>query len=125
VLHALPANGLIFRAIALPAALSGAEFRQSWENPESEGEDHFDEKTGSRSPGDFPIGSIESRAAMRLQLANRRDSRQRIEIVSNIARPDIDNAKLVRIAANADQGPQNRLRASLVYARGSSSRRCA
>jgi hypothetical protein len=44
-------------------------------------------------PGDFPIGSIESRVAMRLQLANRRDSPRRIEIVSNIARPDVDNAK--------------------------------
>ncbi len=31
---------------------------------------------------------------MRLQLANRRDSRRRIEIVSNIARLDVDNAKL-------------------------------
>jgi hypothetical protein len=30
---------------------------------------------------------------MRLQLANRRDSRKRIEIVSNVARPDVDNAK--------------------------------
>jgi hypothetical protein len=44
-------------------------------------------------PGDFPIGSIESRAAMRLQLANRRDSRRRIEIVSNVARRGVDNAK--------------------------------
>jgi hypothetical protein len=30
---------------------------------------------------------------MRLQLANRRDTRRRIEIVSNIARADVDNAK--------------------------------
>jgi hypothetical protein len=44
-------------------------------------------------PGDFPLGSPESRAAARMLLKNQRDGRQRIEIVSNIARPGVDNAK--------------------------------
>jgi hypothetical protein len=44
-------------------------------------------------PGEFPLGSPESRAAARMFLNNQRDSRKRIEIVSNIARPDPDSAK--------------------------------
>jgi hypothetical protein len=38
-------------------------------------------------PGDFPIGSPESRAAARMLVANRRDTRRRIEIVSNVHIP--------------------------------------
>lgn len=35
-------------------------------------------------PGDFPIGSPESRAAARMLAANRPDTRRRIEIVTNV-----------------------------------------
>jgi hypothetical protein len=49
--------------------------------------------TNGVRPGEFPLGSPESRAAARMLLKNQRDSRRRIEIVSNIARPDVDNAK--------------------------------
>ena len=49
--------------------------------------------TNDARPGEFPLGSPESRAAARMFLNNQRDSRKRIEIVSNIARPDLDNAK--------------------------------
>jgi hypothetical protein len=38
-------------------------------------------------PGDFPIGSALSRAAARMLLKNQRDTRRRIEIVTNVARP--------------------------------------
>ena len=38
-------------------------------------------------PGDFPIGSIESRAAMRLQLSNERGALSCMAIVSHIPRP--------------------------------------
>jgi hypothetical protein len=38
-------------------------------------------------PGDFPIGSIESRAAMRLYLSNKRGAPSCMEIVSHIPRP--------------------------------------
>jgi hypothetical protein len=38
-------------------------------------------------PGDFPIGSPESRAAARRQLKNKRDRRQRIEIPLCMPRP--------------------------------------
>jgi hypothetical protein len=38
-------------------------------------------------PGDFPIGSVESRAAMRLQLKNQGDTRRRLEFVTNVCRP--------------------------------------
>jgi hypothetical protein len=43
-------------------------------------------------PGDFPIGSVESRAAMRLRL-NQGDESQVIEIVSLIPRPGRDNTR--------------------------------
>jgi hypothetical protein len=39
-------------------------------------------------PGDFPIGSAESRAAARMLAANRQDTRRRIEIVTNVHMPD-------------------------------------
>ena len=38
-------------------------------------------------PGHFPIGSPESRAAARMLAANRRDTRRRIEIVTNVHMP--------------------------------------
>ncbi len=37
-------------------------------------------------PGDFPIGSVESRAAMRLQLSNE-TAEPRVEFISYIPRP--------------------------------------
>lgn len=42
-------------------------------------------------PGDFPIGSPESRAAARAQLTHWRDSRERIEIISHIPRGKDDS----------------------------------
>jgi hypothetical protein len=38
-------------------------------------------------PGDFPVGSVESRAAMRLQLSTQTDAVSCTEIVSRISRP--------------------------------------
>jgi hypothetical protein len=38
-------------------------------------------------PGDFPIGSQESRAAARLKLSQMADTREHVEIVSHIQRP--------------------------------------
>lgn len=38
-------------------------------------------------PGDFPIGSVESRAAMRLQLSNKTDARPRMDLVFHMQRP--------------------------------------
>jgi hypothetical protein len=38
-------------------------------------------------PGDFPIGSVESRTEMRLQLSNERGAPSCMEIVSHISRP--------------------------------------
>ena len=35
-------------------------------------------------PGDFPIGSALSRAAARMLLKNQRDTRRRIELVTNV-----------------------------------------
>jgi hypothetical protein len=49
--------------------------------------------TNDARPGEFPLGSPKSRAAARMLLKNHRDSRRRIELVSNIARPDVDKAK--------------------------------
>ena len=40
-----------------------------------------------RRPGDFPIGSPESRAAARMLAANRQDTRKRIEIITNVRIP--------------------------------------
>jgi hypothetical protein len=47
-------------------------------------------------PGDFPIGSALSRAAARLLMKERRDTRKRITIISNICRPgwDDDSTKI-------------------------------
>jgi hypothetical protein len=46
-------------------------------------------------PGDYPMGSPESRAAARAQHTLRKDARKRIEIVSNVAWLwDGDGAKL-------------------------------
>ena len=39
-------------------------------------------------PGDYSIGSLESRAAARLQMGRLRDSRRRIEITSNAFGPE-------------------------------------
>jgi hypothetical protein len=39
-------------------------------------------------PGDFPIGSALSRAAARMLLKNQRDTRRRIELVTNALFPD-------------------------------------
>jgi hypothetical protein len=44
-------------------------------------------------PGDFPIGSVESRAAMRLQLVSLRDMRGRVEYHNNIRRPGQDGMR--------------------------------
>jgi hypothetical protein len=41
-------------------------------------------------PGDYSIGSLESRAAARLQASRLSDSRRRIELVSNVCWPDED-----------------------------------
>jgi hypothetical protein len=38
-------------------------------------------------PGDFPIGSVESRAAMRFELSNQRDAEPQMEFISYIPRP--------------------------------------
>ena len=38
-------------------------------------------------PGDFPIGSVESRAAMRFQLSNQSGESRVLEFVSHISRP--------------------------------------
>jgi hypothetical protein len=38
-------------------------------------------------PGDFPIGSPESRAAARMLAANRQNTRERIEFVSHLHEP--------------------------------------
>lgn len=39
-------------------------------------------------PGDFPIGSALSRAAARMLLKNQRDTRKRIELVTNVLLTD-------------------------------------
>ena len=44
-------------------------------------------------PGDFPLGSRESRAAARLLLNSLANTRRRIEIVSHIPRPGQDGTK--------------------------------
>lgn len=38
-------------------------------------------------PGDFPVGSLESRATARLRLAEKRSTRKRIEIITNVRFP--------------------------------------
>lgn len=38
-------------------------------------------------PGDFPVGSALSRAAARMLLKNQRDTRKRIELVTNVNLP--------------------------------------
>lgn len=44
-------------------------------------------------PGDFPIGSPESRAAARMRLFGWSDHRERIEVQHNIPRPGADSAR--------------------------------
>lgn len=39
-------------------------------------------------PGDFPIGSLESRAVARMQLAHRDDNRKHIQFIANVCIPD-------------------------------------
>ena len=39
-------------------------------------------------PGDFPIGSAFSRAAARMLLKNQRDTRKRIQLVTNVLFPN-------------------------------------
>jgi hypothetical protein len=43
-------------------------------------------------PGDFPIGSIESRMAMRLLLENPNTRRREIEIIFNVRLPEEDES---------------------------------
>jgi hypothetical protein len=43
-------------------------------------------------PGDFPIGSIESRVAMRVRLENPNTRRREIEIISNVRLPEEDES---------------------------------
>ena len=42
------------------------------------------DEMGNPKPGDFPIGSALSRAAARMLLKNQRDTRKRIELVTNV-----------------------------------------
>ena len=44
-------------------------------------------------PGDFPIGGVESRDAMRLHLSNRRDESARTVFISRIPRPWHDDGQ--------------------------------
>ena len=41
-------------------------------------------------PGDFPIGSPESRAAARMLMRSRVDNRKRFQFVTNVSFPDLD-----------------------------------
>lgn len=41
-------------------------------------------------PGDFPIGSMESRAAARMQVERGRETQERIEIICHVSRPRRD-----------------------------------
>lgn len=43
-------------------------------------------------PGDFPIGSALSRAAARMLLKNQRDTRRRIQVVTNALFASVDEA---------------------------------
>jgi len=45
-------------------------------------------------PGDFPIGSLESRAAARMRLIRLNDSRKRVRIIHNIPGPWEDNSRV-------------------------------
>lgn len=45
-------------------------------------------------PGDFPIGSAESRAAARMQLTRWNDSRKRLRIILGIPRPREDGSRV-------------------------------
>ena len=46
------------------------------------------------NPGDFPIGSLESRAAARIRLASRHDSHKRMRIITNIPGPGVDSSRV-------------------------------
>jgi hypothetical protein len=45
-------------------------------------------------PGDFPIGSPESRAAARIRLASWDDRRKRMRIITNIPGRGVDNSRV-------------------------------
>jgi hypothetical protein len=45
-------------------------------------------------PEDFPIGSPESRAAARMQLARRNESRKRLRLISHIPSGGKDNSRI-------------------------------
>jgi|SRR5580704_2226732 hypothetical protein len=45
-------------------------------------------------PQDFPVGSLESRAAVRLQLARRNEGRRRIRLISSIPSAYQDNSRV-------------------------------
>ena len=53
----------------------------------------FEQMSGVR-PGDYPIGSPESRAAARLQLAHRQNSRERLTIIHSVPRPRQDDSRV-------------------------------
>ena len=44
-------------------------------------------------PGNFPIGSPQSRAAARLRLEHMNDDRERIQLISFVPRPNQDNTR--------------------------------
>jgi hypothetical protein len=46
------------------------------------------------NPGDFPIGSLESRAAARIRLAGLNDDRKRMRIITNIPGHGVDSSRV-------------------------------
>jgi len=63
----------------------------------AKGVERSENEMSNPKPGDFPIGSALSRAAARMILKNQRDSRKRIELVTNVlfSSPDfIDKQEL-------------------------------
>jgi hypothetical protein len=63
-------------------------------------------------PGDFPLGSLESRAAARAMLEDAEGSRLRLTIVSYLQRPGRDNSQ---IHIGAWQACPDGLRMRMVY----------
>ena len=55
-------------------------------------------KMKSLRPGDFPLGSALSRAAARLLMKERRDTRKRVTLISNVCRPGGDENEPQRIS---------------------------
>jgi hypothetical protein len=45
-------------------------------------------------PADYPISSPASRAAARLQIAQRNSSRKRVRLVCNVPRPGVDDSRV-------------------------------